>query len=83
MRLSILVPNGWHDTTWRHDQMPSIEPTGDDSIRIWVDDATCSHQTAIGIDGAFRFILSMRDEDGAFQDVFESDNLSTILSRLS
>jgi hypothetical protein len=82
MRLSILVPNGWHDTTWRHDQMPSIEPVGNDSIRIWVDDTTCSHQTAMGIDGAYRFILSQRDEDGNFRDVFESDNLSTILSRI-
>ena len=82
MRLSIPVPAGWHDTTWRHDQMPSIEPTnGDGSIRVWVDDAACSHQTAMGVDGAFRFILSQRDEDGNFRDVFESDNLQSVLHR--
>ena len=81
MRLSIPVPAGWHDTTWRHDQMPSIEPIGDDSTRMWVDDAECSHQTAMGIDGAYRFILSMRDEDGQFRDVFESDNLQSVLHR--
>ena len=82
MKLSIPVPNGWHDTTWYNDQMPSIEPiNGDGSIRVWVDDAQCSYQEAMGVDGAYRFILSQRDEDGNFRDVFESDNLQSVLHR--
>ena len=83
MKLSIPVPHGWRDTTWHNDQMPSIEPIGNDAMRIWVDDATCSYQAAMGVDGAYRFILSMRDEDGNFRDIFESDNLQSVLSRLS
>lgn len=59
--------------------MPSIEPIGNDAIRIWVDDAKCSYQEAMGIIGAYRFILSMRDEDGNFRDVYEADNLQSVL----
>ena len=81
MKLSIPVPYGWRDTTWHNDQMPSIEPIGTDSIRVWVDDAQCSYQEAMGIDGSYRFILSQRLDDGQFHDVFESDNLQSVLHR--